>query len=611
MVYPKLLRKIYNNISIKTKLILLILILIIYSVIFMAYISYQSYAKVFKEKAIDSLTKNASVYTSILSDRVDNIIKLSAKLLIDDKLYNANNQLKSGLNDPYISNTETFKSNIELYLTSYLTSREFELIIFRFNYNQKSFYVSKDPNVNIQDILNDKKLLESAQITNGKPTWHFVKKNGKVESIYLTRTISDNMTNEKIGTLIFKINTDFLFSEIRNYLSYDVQNVSIYNEDNDLLFEKNSFKQEIVDQVNKLAIISEPNGLFKKKYKNDTIYIFFNKIASSKWKLAASVSSDMLLFDLKRIMIIIVMLCLITIPIWLVLIYIIYRDIIKPINILVYSMDKIEQGETGITVTTDRNDELGSLFKTFNKMSEEINRLINKVYKEKLLMKDAQIKALQAQINPHFLYNTLETINWKAKLYGVEDISEMITALSSIIEANLNRHDEKMIPIFRELEYIDNYNLLIQKRFGKKISFVKSIDDDALNYKIPKLLIQPLIENSIYHGLETKKGGGTVELIISIEENMLLIIVADDGTGIDDLTLKKLKQNLEDDNENQNENQKENQYENRTKIGIMNVYKRIKLIYGKEYGLNIFSETAKGTTIILKLPFNETQGVDE
>jgi two-component system sensor histidine kinase YesM len=115
------------------------------------------------------------------------------------------------------------------------------------------------------------------------------------------------------------------------------------------------------------------------------------------------------------------------------------------------------------------------------------------------------------------------------------------------------------------------------------------------------LLIQPLIENSIYHGLETKKGGGTVELIISIEEDMLLIIVADDGKGIDDNTLKKLKQSMEEN--------VENQYESRTKIGIMNVHRRIKLIYGSEFGLNIFSESGKGTTIILKLPFNEDQGV--
>jgi len=263
-------------------------------------------------------------------------------------------------------------------------------------------------------------------------------------------------------------------------------------------------------------------------------------------------------------------------------------------------MGKIEEGKTGLTVKIDRNDELGTLFKTYNKMSEKINTLINKVYKEKLVMKDAEIKALQAQINPHFLYNTLETINWKAKLNGVEDISEMVTALSSIIDANLDRNNEKMIPIKKELEYIDNYNLLIQKRFGKKIAFVKYIDDEALMYKIPKLLIQPLIENAIYHGLETKKGGGTVELVITIEEGTVLIVIADDGTGIDDVTLNKLKESLDKNDENQ--------YESRTKIGIMNVHKRIRLIYGDEYGLKIFSEANKGTTIILKLPFSENKG---
>jgi two-component system sensor histidine kinase YesM len=370
--------------------------------------------------------------------------------------------------------------------------------------------------------------------------------------------------------------------------------------DNIRLYYYNSIDNGFEDEASNLLKASAPGQIKSLRYKEDKIYLFYNTISPLEWKLSVYISSNTLLADLRKVLFRIVILCFLTLPIWLLLIDFIYRGIIKPINVLVESMGKIEKGETGITVDIKRNDELGYVFKTFNKMSQQINNLINKVYKEQLTMKDAEIKALQAQINPHFLYNTLETINWKAQLCGANDISEMVTALSSIIDANLDRNNEKMIPVKKEIEYIDNYNLLIQKRFGKKITFVKSIDNGALEYMIPKLLIQPLIENSIYHGLETKKGGGTIELIISIEENMVLIVVADDGTGIDDDTLRDLKESL-------NKNV-ENQYESRTKIGIMNVHRRIKLIYGEEYGLNIFSESNKGTTIILKLPFIENRG---
>lgn len=573
-----------------------------YSIIFIAYLGYKSYASVFKEKSTENLVKNVEGLSSILSDRLDSVIKNSAKILIDDKLYNSHDTLKSGFDNPYLSNYQTFKSDIEIYLGSYVAaSSEFDFMAFRFNINNVTYYADDNFQLDSESIVSNKELFQLAKNSSGNPIWYFQQEKGKTTKIFLIREVLHRQSNEVIGTLVCKVNEDYLFGTINDFLTYNIQNVSIYNDTGLLLYSYNSFKEDYKKASEELLKKSKPNGFYSAKHNGDMIYLAYNEIPNLKWKLAVFISSNHLLVDMKKVLLTIFILCLITLPIWLVLIYTIYRDIINPVYLLVDRMDKIEKGNTGITVSDDRHDELGYVFKTFNRMSEEITRLINKVYKESLMMKDAEIKALQAQINPHFLCNTLETINWKAKLYGVDDISEMVTALSSIIDANLDRNNEKMIPIRRELDYIDNYNLLIQKRFGKKISFIKSIDDAALDYRIPKLLIQPLIENSIYHGLETKKGGGTVELIISIEEDMLLIIVADDGKGIDDETLKKLKQSMEEN--------VENQYESRTKIGIMNVHRRIKLIYGSEFGLNIFSESGKGTTIILKLPFNEDQGV--
>lgn len=573
-----------------------------YSVIFMAYLGYKSYASVFKEKSTENLVKNVEGLSTILSDRLDNVIKNSAKILIDDKLYNAHDILRSGFDNPYLANYQTFKSDIEIYLGSYVaSSREFDFMAFRFNINDTIYYADDNLELDSESIISNNELFQLAKNSSGNPVWYFQKQEGKPAKIFLIREVLHRTSSEVLGTLVCKVNENYLFGTIHDFLTYNIQNVSIYNDYGLMLYSYNTFNERYKEASEDLLKRSEPNGFYSDSYNGDTIYLAYNEIPKLNWKLAVFISSNQLLVDMKKVLYTIFILCLITLPIWLVLIYTIYRDIINPVYLLVDSMDKIEKGNTGITVSHDRHDELGYVFKTFNRMSEEITRLINKVYKESLMMKDAEIKALQAQINPHFLCNTLETINWKAKLYGVDDISEMVTALSSIIDANLDRNNEKMIPIRRELEYIDNYNLLIQKRFGKKITFIKSIDDDALDYRIPKLLIQPLIENSIYHGLETKKGGGTVELIISIEEDMLLIIVADDGKGIDDDTLKKLKQSMEEN--------VENQYESRTKIGIMNVHRRIKLIYGSEFGLNIFSESGKGTTIILKLPFNEDQGV--
>lgn len=591
-------RDFYYNISIKTKLILIVFILIVCSIVIMGYLGYQSYAGIFREKSIDNLKKTVDEYSSNLSERLDGLISVSGKVILDDKIYEINKKYMDNLAHNKTLAETSFQSNLNMYLQNFIMTRQFDLILFHFNANKEFYRISDDLQVNKNYEFSDKNLLEWAK-AKGDPIWLLDIRSGKLKGIFLKRTIKDRASEKELGVVYFKVKESYLFSQISKYLSQKVQNVSIYS-DNTLLFCHNTLDTKFEREAVRLIKDSTPDIISTIDFEGDKVYQLCKTIQPVNWKLAVYISSNILLSDLKKVLLITIILCLLTLPIWLLLINFIYRDIIKPINLLVDSMGKIEEGKTGLTVKIDRNDELGTLFKTYNKMSEKINTLINKVYKEKLVMKDAEIKALQAQINPHFLYNTLETINWKAKLNGVEDISEMVTALSSIIDANLDRNNEKMIPIKKELEYIDNYNLLIQKRFGKKIAFVKYIDDEALMYEIPKLLIQPLIENAIYHGLETKKGGGTVELVITIEESTVLIVIADDGIGIDDVTLNKLKESLDKNDENQ--------YESRTKIGIMNVHKRIRLIYGDEYGLKIFSEANKGTTIILKLPFSENKG---
>ena len=181
----------------------------------------------------------------------------------------------------------------------------------------------------------------------------------------------------------------------------------------------------------------------------------------------------------KAVSKLILILCAATLPICVILVNFLYSDIIKPMNLLVRRMHQIEKGDIGITIENKREDEFGYMNKTFNRMSLQIKNLINTVYKKQIATKDAEIKALQAQINPHFLYNTLDSINWKAKINGVEEISEMVSALSSIIEANLNRNNENYITLDKEIEYINNYYLLLKKRYGKKINLVLDVEQET------------------------------------------------------------------------------------------------------------------------------------
>ncbi len=178
-------------------------------------------------------------------------------------------------------------------------------------------------------------------------------------------------------------------------------------------------------------------------------------------------------------------------------------DIINPINKLVKSIKKVQEDKVYEEIAVDRMDELGYLSNCFNKMSLEIDILVNKVYKEQLTRREAELKALQAQINPHFLFNTLESINWMAMLNEAPQISEMVTSLSSLIEASIGKGNP-LISIKEELRYVDSYILIMKKnRYGERLIYNKDVDDE-INIQVPRLVLQPIVENAIYHGIGKK-----------------------------------------------------------------------------------------------------------
>ena len=251
----------------------------------------------------------------------------------------------------------------------------------------------------------------------------------------------------------------------------------------------------------------------------------------------------------------------------------------------------------------DRNDELGFLNKTFNEMAKEINHLVNWIYREQITRKDAEIKALQSQINPHFLFNTLESINWMARLNNVPEISETVSALSSLMEASIGR-DDRLITIQEEFTYIDNYILILKRRFEDRISLKKNVAPEVLGVKIPRLLIQPLIENAVYHGIERSRDKGIISLNAWIGGDMVHIQVEDNGMGIEQEELEMLNNKLSMDNDTYFRSM---EGAKKKSIGIENVNRRIKLFYGEKYGLKIESKIGEYTRISVTIPLHKEE----
>ncbi|NTV89737.1 MAG: sensor histidine kinase, partial [Clostridiales bacterium] len=260
-------------------------------------------------------------------------------------------------------------------------------------------------------------------------------------------------------------------------------------------------------------------------------------------------------------------------------------DFINPINRLVKGMNTVQGGHNSVRIDVDRGDELGYLSRTFNDMAEEINHLVTWKYSEEITRKEAELKALQSQINPHFLFNTLESINWMAQLNNVPEISNTVTALSSIMEAGIGR-DDRLITVREEFCYIDNYIMILKNRYEDRIELYKDVREEALAIMIPRLLIQPLVENAVYHGIEKIRGKGVIWLKALTDGQDMKIIVEDNGPGIEQGELDIINERLAVDNETYFKNL---QTRKNKSIGLDNVNRRIKLFYGEEYGLKIES----------------------
>ncbi|WAG63309.1 sensor histidine kinase [Clostridium estertheticum] len=259
-----------------------------------------------------------------------------------------------------------------------------------------------------------------------------------------------------------------------------------------------------------------------------------------------------------------------------------------PIKQLEESMKRVEEGEFNIYIDVKGEDEVERLATAFNLMISKVRYLMGQIVIEQEAKRKSELDALQAQINPHFLYNTLDSIVWMAENGKNDGVITMVTALAKLFRISISR-GRNIITVREEIEHAKNY-LIIQKiRYKNKFKFEIITQEEVLEYKTTKLILQPLIENSIYHGIEYMVDEGFIRISVSITNGKLLYEVSDNGLGIDP---EKLKHLLE--------------YRVKTDagsgVGVKNVHERIQIRYGMEYGLEIQSEIEEGTTIKIWLP---------
>lgn len=281
------------------------------------------------------------------------------------------------------------------------------------------------------------------------------------------------------------------------------------------------------------------------------------------------------------------------------LVFIIYnflnKRVNRPVQDLIKVFDVVRAGEYGTQIENMANsEEFYHMEESFNYMSSQLKQQFDKIYMEEIALRDAKIMALQSQINPHFLNNTLEIINWEARLNGNMRVSQMIEALSTMLEATMNRKADPYNTVAEEMEYVDAYLYIITQRYGEKFTCRKEIDESLLNYKIPRLIVQPIAENAIEHGMSITREGELVIRLYRKREDLLCIEIENNRPLSEEDQAKIHKLLKEEPNP---------QKEHRVSLGIRNVDQRLRMMYGPECGLFITNNKSNHTvsTILVKI----------
>ncbi|MBO9599606.1 MAG: sensor histidine kinase, partial [Cohnella sp.] len=332
---------------------------------------------------------------------------------------------------------------------------------------------------------------------------------------------------------------------------------------------------------------AEDERMFSAELNHEKFMVTYAKSTATGWYVVSAIPYSYLMERIVSVGRLTIQLDIVLIALAIIVSLLISISISSPVKRLVAAMRKVENGDLKVFVNVQSNNEIGVLGSSFNRMLKRIGHLIDRVYEAEILQKDAEIKALQSQINPHFLYNTLSVIDSIATVKQEKEISMITQMLADIFRYSTNGND--VASIDEELGQLQRYLHIQQIRYGAGLRWQFIVDPNARNCQIVKLLLQPLVENSVNHGV---RNNGMIKVMVLPDGDKLTITVQDNGAGIKDEDLASLVEGLEI-----SSNRLHKKSDGGSHIGLANVYYRIKSFYGEAYGLTIVSSEGMGTKV--------------
>lgn len=403
-----------------------------------------------------------------------------------------------------------------------------------------------------------------------------------------------NEDSSSKGIILFNLRTSFLEEILNNSLMGENGYITLISPDSSFeskhVGKRYQLKQETLDYINNL---DEENGQFTVENNNNNLIVNYTTVGINNWKVAAVVPQNEILDKVNYIKYITILIIALMIVISIFLVNVVGKYISKPINKLANQMRTVHYNDIKFDYDATGPEEMKTLYSSFNELISRNNKLLNNIKQEKEEKRQLEIAIIQAQIKPHFLYNTLYSIKSLSDMGLNEDASKMVSALASFFRISISKGNE-IIQIESEIEHIKNYLYIMEMRYGDEFSYQINIEPDILPYNIIKLTLQPLIENAIYHGIKTKRGMSLIEIKGFLKNETIHFEVIDDGIGIENSKLKEILKELKTTTQGEKKIY--------TGIGLKNVNDRIKSIFGEAYGLWIESAVNKGTKVSITIP---------
>lgn len=406
---------------------------------------------------------------------------------------------------------------------------------------------------------------------------------GEVEdAVYFSLSINDLYTNEFLGVILVSCDSDI----------FDLSTVNTMPETTLLYISSKETNYTLYSNIDELP--ESFSGTDAKIKKTD--------LAVDSLELTAAFDYDSLYAEFSLTGALFLVVAFTCILIFLVLAYVMTKNMIRPLEELSTTMSRQGKDLSFYSPYMNRTDEIGTLYNEYSNMLEELNASIKRDYQDKLNILDAQMKSLEARINSHFLFNTLESINSMAEIDENEDIATMSLALGNMFRYAIKTPSE-IVTLQDEINHVKDYVSIQAIRFSNKFTLTLDIPDELYQQKVLKLILQPLVENSFYHGLNYCTAGDNITIQAKRDSSILYITVSDNGQGMTQEVLDELRAKLSEE-----ASFTELGHRNKQGIGLKNIHSRIELYYGRGYGLSITSTPGKDTSITIKIPVLQGSG---